>query len=233
MNSVGNSASGVRHALAQRALTEQPGLAHAVTSCTSPATGRGCGRSRRGTRRRAWGRLGEARRSRSSAFSSRGVPSRTMRPSSMIAEPVAELVGLLEVLGREEHRRAALVDPPHLVPDREPARRVEPGRGLVEEQHLGLVDERRGEVEPPLHPARVALDAAVGRVLELDEREQLAARAAASAARGRTAAPGGRAARARSAAGRAPPPGARRRCGAAPRRARAPRRRRPPGPCPT
>jgi hypothetical protein len=35
------------------------------------------------------------------------------------------------------------------------------------------VDERRREVQPPLHTARVVLDATVGRVLELDEGEQL------------------------------------------------------------
>jgi hypothetical protein len=35
------------------------------------------------------------------------------------------------------------------------------------------VHERGGEIEPALHPARVALDAAVGRLLELDEREQI------------------------------------------------------------
>ena len=48
-----------------------------------------------------------------------------------------------------------------------------PGGRLVEEQHLGLVHERRREVEPALHAAGVALDHAVGGVLELDEREQL------------------------------------------------------------
>ncbi len=30
---------------------------------------------------------------------------------------------------------------------------VEAGRGLVEEQHVGVVDQRRREVEPPLHAA--------------------------------------------------------------------------------
>ena len=55
----------------------------------------------------------------------------------------------------------------------EPARRVEAGGRLVEEEHLGLVHERRREVEPALHAAGVALDPAVGRVVELDELEQL------------------------------------------------------------
>ena len=40
------------------------------------------------------------------------------------------------------------------------------------------MDERRGEVEPALHAAGVALDDAVGGVLELDQLEQLARRAA-------------------------------------------------------
>src|SRR5918995_148896 len=47
-------------------------------------------------------------------------------------EPVAELVRLLEVLRGEEYRRPARVDAAHLVPDGEPAHRVEAGGGLVE-----------------------------------------------------------------------------------------------------
>ena len=35
------------------------------------------------------------------------------------------------------------------------------------------MDERRGEVEPPLHPARVRPDAPVGGVLQVDDGEQL------------------------------------------------------------
>ena len=44
----------------------------------------------------------------------------------------------------------------------QPADRVEPGRRLVEEQHARLVHERRREVEPAAHAARVGADAAVG-----------------------------------------------------------------------
>jgi hypothetical protein len=88
-------------------------------------------------------------------------------------EAVAQLVGLLKVLRRQEHRRAMPVDPAQLVPDRQPARRVQPRGRLVEEQHLRLVHERRREIEAALHAAGVALDHPVRGVLELDQREQL------------------------------------------------------------
>ena len=39
---------------------------------------------------------------------------------------------------------------------------------LVEDQQLGLVDERRGELDPLLHPARVGADAPVGGVGQVD-----------------------------------------------------------------
>jgi hypothetical protein len=39
---------------------------------------------------------------------------------------------------------------------------------LVEDQQLGLVDERGGELHPLPHPARIDADAAVGRVEEVD-----------------------------------------------------------------
>ena len=77
-------------------------------------------------------------------------------------DPVGELVGLLEVLGGEEDGRALAVERRDLLPDRLAADRVEAGGRLVEEQHLRLVDERRGEVEAPAHAARVGADAAVG-----------------------------------------------------------------------
>ena len=88
-------------------------------------------------------------------------------------QSAAELVGLLEVLGGEEDGGAPAVDAADLVPHRQPAGRVEAGGGLVEEQHLGPVDEGRGQVEPPLHPARVALERPVGGVDQLDQLQQL------------------------------------------------------------
>ena len=43
------------------------------------------------------------------------------------------------------------------LPQAQPAARVEARRRLVEEQHRRLGDQRRGEIEPPPHPARVGL----------------------------------------------------------------------------
>src|SRR5215213_7848550 len=48
-------------------------------------------------------------------------------------DAVAELIGLLEVLRREEDRRPVSVDPPQLLPDGQPARGVEARRRLVQE----------------------------------------------------------------------------------------------------
>ena len=86
---------------------------------------------------------------------------------------VGELVGLLQVLGGEEDGGAVVVQRPHLLPDRLAADRVEAGGRLVEEEHPRFVDERRGEVEPALHAARVAADAAVGGGGEVDPFEQV------------------------------------------------------------
>src|SRR5207302_3623344 len=49
----------------------------------------------------------------------------------------------------------------------------EAGRRLVEEQHVGVVYQRCRKIEPPLHAARVRLDAPVERVPELDELREL------------------------------------------------------------
>ena len=90
------------------------------------------------------------------------------------ADPVGELVGLLEVLRGEEDRHAELlVEPAHLVPHARPAHRVEPGGRLVEEQDVGVVHERGGEVEASLHAARVRADAPIEGVGEVDQLAEL------------------------------------------------------------
>ena len=52
-------------------------------------------------------------------------------------DPVREAVGLLEVLGGEEDRRAVVRERLDGLPDREPAARVQARARLVEEDHLG------------------------------------------------------------------------------------------------
>ena len=102
------------------------------------------------------------------------------------ADPVRELVGLLEVLRGEEDRHAELVvEPAHLVPHAGPADGIEAGGRLVEEQDLGVVHERGREVEPALHAARVGADRAVERVAEVDQLAELARPAVAIARLGR------------------------------------------------
>ena len=91
------------------------------------------------------------------------------------ADAVGQHVGLLEVLRREEHRHAVGRQPAHLVPQRGAALHVKAGRRLIEEQQPRAVHEREGEVEPALHPARVAAHLAVGGVGQPDPLEQLAA----------------------------------------------------------
>ena len=89
-------------------------------------------------------------------------------------DPVGERVGLLQVLGGEEDGDALLGgEPRHLVPERGAALDVEAGGRLVEEEDARPVGERQRQVEPPLHPARVAADFAVGRLGEPDPLEQL------------------------------------------------------------
>jgi len=85
---------------------------------------------------------------------------------------VGELLGLVEILGGEEHGGAAagevLDDLPHL----EAALRVEAGGGLVEEDDLRVADEAHGDVEAAAHAAGVGGDPAAGRVDEAEPGKQ-------------------------------------------------------------
>jgi hypothetical protein len=50
---------------------------------------------------------------------------------------------------------------------------VEAGRRLVEEEHRGLRDQARGEVETALHAARICLGGTVGGIRDLEALEEL------------------------------------------------------------
>ena len=97
------------------------------------------------------------------AFSSSAVPLGD-RPAVVDDDDlVGEPVGLLQVLGGEQQRRAAADQLADDVPQVGAAAGVEAGGRLVEEQHRRLGDERPGQVEPPAHAARVGLHRTVGR----------------------------------------------------------------------
>ena len=86
-------------------------------------------------------------------------------------DPVGELVGLVEVLGGQEDGDAAGGEVANVVPHLVAAARVEPGRGLVEEDHPGRADQRHRQVEAAAHPAGVRRHRPGGRVHELEPGE--------------------------------------------------------------
>ena len=67
-------------------------------------------------------------------------------------EPVAELLGLVHVVGGQHQCHALLLEAEEAVPQGVPCLRVEAGGRLVEQHQVGLVDERTSDRQPPLHP---------------------------------------------------------------------------------
>ncbi len=87
---------------------------------------------------------------------------------------VGELVGLLQILGGEQHRDAVGHQPAHHAPQVGAAARVEPGGGLVEEEHLGAADQAGGQVEAAAHAAGVGLGGTPAGVGQVEALQQLA-----------------------------------------------------------
>ena len=187
-------------------------LVHAFTSCTSPRRGRGCVRSRRGTRRPASGRsTGLAL----TQLSFELVRSPLADDEAVVddREPVAQCVRLLQVLRCEEDGRARSLmrrTSSHTV--RRLAGRARSWARRGTGRRARAPTPTRGRAGASCR--RIALMPPVGRVLELHQLEQILARSRRSRARARTAAPAARAAPGRSGEGRARPPVARpRSCG--------------------
>ena len=70
------------------------------------------------------------------------------------ADAVGEVLRLVEVVRRQQHRRALGAQLAHELPRLAPGRRVEAGRRLVEEQQRRLADDAEGEVEAASLAAR-------------------------------------------------------------------------------
>jgi hypothetical protein len=79
-------------------------------------------------------------------------------------DPVGQLLGLVQVLRGEQHRRAVLGET--FLMDATPRRAlgVEPGRRLVQEDHRRVPDQAHRDVEAAAHPTRVRRHLACGRL---------------------------------------------------------------------
>src|ERR1700736_2957225 len=68
-------------------------------------------------------------------------------------DPVGEVLGLVEVLGRQEHGRAAVSEVLDYLPDLNAALGVEAAGRLVEEDDPRVADQAHGDVEATAHAA--------------------------------------------------------------------------------
>ena len=112
---------------------------------------------------------------------------------------VGQRVGLLQVLGGEQERDAV----GHQLADRRPhhlaAAGIEPGGGLVEDEHVRGVDEAGGQVDAAPLAAGEVLDQAVAEAADVEAVDELVGeRAARPAGCARAGGPSGRGSRGRS-----------------------------------
>src|SRR5262249_1186619 len=80
---------------------------------------------------------------------------------------------LVHVVGGQEHGAAARAEVDHQIPEVAPRLRIEARGGLIEEEQLGIADERAGHREPLLLPAGELPVAGALLVLERDLPEQI------------------------------------------------------------
>ena len=150
---------------APRRRSRRPARASAPgTTSLSPSRS---ARVRRRPAARAPARRGPRRRPRSPGRRRRrapppACPARAARRLAMTIDVVDGLRDLGEQVAGDEHGAAARRLLAHHAAHPGDAGRVEAVRRLVEQQHLGVAEQRRGDAQALLHAHRVALDAAVG-----------------------------------------------------------------------
>ena len=84
------------------------------------------------------------------------------------ADPMGQAVGLLQVLGGQQDRRAALHQGADDVPHLFTRARVQTGGGLIQEDERGLGDEGDGQVQPTPHPTGVTVHPLAARLSEAE-----------------------------------------------------------------
>ena len=88
-------------------------------------------------------------------------------------DAVAEPLGLVHVVGGEKDGSAAVLQVPDDLPELAAGLGVEARGGLVEEEELGISDQRDGDGEPLLLAAGKLLDQGVGLALQRDPGDRL------------------------------------------------------------
>ena len=88
-------------------------------------------------------------------------------------DPVAQLLGFLEVVRGQHHRHALAVELGDQLPQLAAQLDVDAGGRLVEHQDRRRVDHRLGDQQPPLHPARQRAGIGVALVRQAHRLEQL------------------------------------------------------------
>ena len=88
-------------------------------------------------------------------------------------DPVAELLDLVEQMTREQNRDSFIRELANETPHIAHPCRVEPGRRLVEQKQAGTSEQCGGDTEPLAHPVRVAANAVLRAVAQLDELQHL------------------------------------------------------------
>jgi hypothetical protein len=88
-------------------------------------------------------------------------------------EPVAQARGLLHVVRGQQQGHALSSQALQGLPHGQAGLRVEAGRRLVQDDQLGVVDERPGDQQAPLHPPGERLDPVACAVRQVREVQQL------------------------------------------------------------
>ena len=104
---------------------------------------------------------------------SSGVPAATISPAGDDRHPVGEPLRLVHVVGGEEDGLAEVAQAGDHVPGLAPRRGVEAGRRLVEEEQLGVADQRHADVEAALLAAGETAGAGVRLAAEADQLDRL------------------------------------------------------------
>ena len=135
-----------------------------------------------GERRGVGGRRARARRSSAAPGPPPSDSSCTARPCLTNDDAVAGGLDLAEQVRVEEHGGARALQLADQVAHQQPAERIEPRGGLVEEHQLGLVEQRLREPDALQHALAVLAQLAVRGVEQVHAREQLVERAPRAAA---------------------------------------------------